>query len=203
MHVTQDVRDRAGNPLTRPRGSSPGRCVGIGGWSPSGGASHQLLRAAAPPLRRSPRPRRRSPRRRDGCTLEGAAVATIPPTLPRSSLHRRLRWSQTVILPRGSRGSPKAATTNKRHDFAKLEREYITSQISLRELCRRHGISTHSLVTVQAKQGRWPEKCEAYRAKASDAYIQHHAVNMAAREAQVRERSSTPSMRPSPSSDRT
>ena len=39
---------------------------------------------------------------------------------------------------------------NKRHDFAKLEREYITSDISIRALCRRHGISAHSLVSGQA-----------------------------------------------------
>ena len=41
---------------------------------------------------------------------------------------------------------------NKRHDFARLAREYVTSQISLRELCRRHDITAHSLVTVQAKK---------------------------------------------------
>ena len=40
---------------------------------------------------------------------------------------------------------------NKRHDYARLEREFITSQISLRELCRRHNITSHSVVVDQAK----------------------------------------------------
>ena len=31
---------------------------------------------------------------------------------------------------------------NKSHDYRALEREFITSQISLRELCRRHGVHT-------------------------------------------------------------
>jgi transposase-like protein len=76
---------------------------------------------------------------------------------------------------------------NKVRDYRALEREYVTSQISLRELCRRHGINAHSLVVVQAQKGGWQEKREQYRAKASDAYIEHHAVNMAAREAEVRD----------------
>ena len=40
---------------------------------------------------------------------------------------------------------------------------------------------------VQAKQGKWAEKREAYRARESDAFIQHHADHMAAREAEVRD----------------
>jgi hypothetical protein len=75
---------------------------------------------------------------------------------------------------------------NKVHPYRALEREYITSQISLRELCRRHGISAHSLVVVQAKQGKWAEKREAYRARESDSFITKHADRMAAREAEVR-----------------
>ena len=49
---------------------------------------------------------------------------------------------------------------NKSHDYRALEREYVTSQISLRELCRCHDVTAHSLVTVQAKKGRWQEKRE-------------------------------------------
>ena len=75
---------------------------------------------------------------------------------------------------------------NKVRDYRALEREYITCQISLRELCRRHGISAHSLVVVQAKQGKWAEKREAYRGRESDTFIKHHADRMAAREAEVR-----------------
>ena len=86
----------------------------------------------------------------------------------------------------GGRDSPKAVTLNKVRDYRALEREYITSQVSLRELCRRHGISAHSLVVVQAKQGKWAEKREAYRARESDTFITKHADRMAAREAEVR-----------------
>jgi hypothetical protein len=75
---------------------------------------------------------------------------------------------------------------NKRHDFAKLEREFVSSRISLRELCRRNAIKAHSLVVVQARQGRWAEKREAYRTRESDTFIKHHADRMAAREAEVR-----------------
>ena len=75
---------------------------------------------------------------------------------------------------------------NKVYPYRALEREYITSQMSLRELCRRHGISAHSLVVVQAKQGKWAEKREAYRTRESESFITKHADRMAAREAEVR-----------------
>jgi hypothetical protein len=39
---------------------------------------------------------------------------------------------------------------------------------------------------VQAKQGKWAEKREAYRTRESDTFIKHHADRMAAREAEVR-----------------
>jgi hypothetical protein len=54
-------------------------------------------------------------------------------------------------------------------------------------LCRRQGITAHSLVVVQAKQGRWAEKREAYRARESESFIKLHADRMAAREAEVRD----------------
>ena len=57
---------------------------------------------------------------------------------------------------------------NKRHDFAKLERESVTSQISLRALCRHQCITAHSLVTAQAKKHKWAEKREQYEAKESE-----------------------------------
>ncbi len=70
---------------------------------------------------------------------------------------------------------------NKRHQYRELEREFITSQISLRELCRRHGITAHSLVTVQARKGKWLEKREQYRAKADEAYMSRYAARQADR----------------------
>jgi transposase-like protein len=97
-----------------------------------------------------------------------------------------LRWSQTVIPPRPEAGTARRAVViNKSHDYAKLEREYITSQISIRELCRRHGITAHSLVTVQARKGKWQEKREQYQAKSSDAYIERYAARQADRQAEI------------------
>ena len=101
---------------------------------------------------------------------------------------------QTVTPARPRRGeeqpeagtAPKAVTLNKVRDYRAFEREYITSQLSIRELCRRHGISAHSLVVVQAKQGRWAEKRETYRTRESESFITKHADRMAAREAEVR-----------------
>ena len=77
---------------------------------------------------------------------------------------------------------------NKRHDFARLEREYVTSQVSLRELCRRHNITAHSLVTVQAKKGKWAEKREQYQARESDAFMSRHAARMADRLAEIQDK---------------
>ena len=59
--------------------------------------------------------------------------------------------------------------------------------MSLRELCRRHGVTAHSAVVVQARQGNWAEKRRVYRARASATFIQHHADRAAAREAEVRD----------------
>jgi hypothetical protein len=75
---------------------------------------------------------------------------------------------------------------DKVHLYRDLEREYITSQMSLRELCRKHGINSHSSVVVQARQGKWAEKREAYRARESESFITKHADRVAAREAEVR-----------------
>ena len=74
---------------------------------------------------------------------------------------------------------------NRRHDFARLEREYVTSQISLRELCRRHDITAHSLVTVQAKKLKWAEKREQYQAKESDVFMSRYAARQADRQAEI------------------
>ena len=74
---------------------------------------------------------------------------------------------------------------NKIHDYRLVEREYVTSQISLRELCRKHGISAHSVVVDQAKKGRWQEKREQYQAKESEAFMSRHAARMADRQAEL------------------
>ena len=76
---------------------------------------------------------------------------------------------------------------NRVRDYQVLEREYITGTMSLRELCRTHGVSAHSAVMVQARQGDWAEKRRAYRARASATYIEHRADHAAIREAEVRD----------------
>ena len=78
-------------------------------------------------------------------------------------------------------------TTNRVRDYQALEREFITGTMSLRELCRRHGVTAHSAVMVQARQGNWVEKRRAYRDRATSTYIQQHADRAAAREAEVRD----------------
>ena len=65
---------------------------------------------------------------------------------------------------------------------------YITTDISLRELCRKHGISAHSLVTVQAKKGRWQEKRERYQAKADESFMSRHAARQADRLAEIHDK---------------
>ena|GEM_PF-2853374 len=86
----------------------------------------------------------------------------------------------------GGRGSRKAVATNKR-DYRSLEREYITSRLSIRELCRKHDISAHSSVVVQAQKNKWAEKRGQYQAQASDVFIERHAARQADREAEVRD----------------
>ena len=54
---------------------------------------------------------------------------------------------------------------NKRHPYRGMERDYITAQLSIRELCRRHGISWHSIVADQAMKHGRAEKREAPAAK--------------------------------------
>jgi len=76
---------------------------------------------------------------------------------------------------------------NRTHDYALLEREFVTGEMSLRELCRRHGIVAHSAVIVQARRGGWAEKRRTYRARASAKYIEQRADRAALREAEVRD----------------
>ena len=76
---------------------------------------------------------------------------------------------------------------NRIRDYKALGREYITSTMSLRELCRRHGVHAHSAVMVQARAGGWMEKRRTYQARASTTYIQQHADRVAARDAEIRD----------------
>ena len=75
---------------------------------------------------------------------------------------------------------------NKVRDYRALEREYITSQMSLRELCRRHGISAHCLVVVQAQKGRRAGSARPTAPASPTPSSSTLADRMAAREAEVR-----------------
>jgi hypothetical protein len=59
--------------------------------------------------------------------------------------------------------------------------------MSLRGLCRAHGVAAHSAVVVQARREGWTEKREAYRSRASSKYIELRADRAALREAEVRD----------------
>jgi hypothetical protein len=77
---------------------------------------------------------------------------------------------------------------NKVRDYRALEREFITTDISIRGLCRKHGISAHSLVSVQARKHKWAEKREAYQQKESESFMSRHAARMADRQAQIEDK---------------
>lgn len=59
-----------------------------------------------------------------------------------------------------------------KYDYELLEREYITSDISIRELCERHGIATWSTVAAQAKKREWNRKRQQFKDKAFEADIE-------------------------------
>ena len=76
---------------------------------------------------------------------------------------------------------------NKVHDYRVLEREFVTGDMSLRELCRAHGITAHSGVVVQAKKGGWAAKRDEYRSRKDDRMIARLAEGAADREAALRD----------------
>ena len=77
---------------------------------------------------------------------------------------------------------------NKSHDYRLMEREYVSGDMSLRELCRKHNISAHSLVTVQAKKHKWQEKREQDQANESELFMSRHAARMADRLAEIHDK---------------
>jgi transposase-like protein len=57
------------------------------------------------------------------------------------------------------------------HDYDALELEYIQSDISIRELARKHDIRSYTSVAVQARKRHWEEKRQSFKAKAEEATI--------------------------------
>lgn len=79
---------------------------------------------------------------------------------------------------------------NRKHDWDKLEAEYVSSNISLRELARANGIEHHSLVMAQSKRREWARKREEFRMRAGErsfALMANDEARRRAREAQVRD----------------
>jgi hypothetical protein len=75
-------------------------------------------------------------------------------------------------------------------DYAALEREFVTGDMSVRELCRTHGIPNHSVVHEQARKRDWVGKRLAYQDQRTDrtmAKIADRRADIAAREVDVRE----------------
>lgn len=57
------------------------------------------------------------------------------------------------------------------HDYELLERQYITSEVSIRQLCAQNGITNWSTVSQQAKKREWERKRAAFKEKAFEADI--------------------------------
>lgn len=57
------------------------------------------------------------------------------------------------------------------HDYEALEREYLRSAISIRELCRRNDIKSFSAVALYAREHGWYEKREKIGQKAEEKTI--------------------------------
>jgi len=63
------------------------------------------------------------------------------------------------------------------HDYALLERQYVTSDISIRALCEQNGIKNWSTVATQAKKREWERK----RAQYKEVQFQHDIDALAQR----------------------
>ncbi len=53
------------------------------------------------------------------------------------------------------------------HDYDQLEREYIATDVSIRGLCKKHGIKGYSAVAAYSRSHGWAEKREAVRTRAA------------------------------------
>jgi hypothetical protein len=76
-----------------------------------------------------------------------------------------------------------------KYDYASLEREFVIGDMSIRELCRMHGITNHSNVHAQAKKNDWVGKRIAYQDQQQDrtmAKIADRRAEILAREVDVR-----------------
>lgn len=71
------------------------------------------------------------------------------------------------------------------HDYELLERDFITSDLSVRQLCENHGIANWSTVHAQAKRRKWLEKRKQFKDKAFEHSIEALAEKRAIKQAEL------------------
>lgn len=71
---------------------------------------------------------------------------------------------------------------NTKYDYDRLEREYVVSDLSLREMSRNHGIP-HSLLTQRSREKEWVRKRQEYRRGAAEKAVIYMADQEGARRA--------------------
>lgn len=69
------------------------------------------------------------------------------------------------------------------HDYDQLEREYIASDISIRALCKKHGIKGYSAVAAYSRSHGWNEKRDTLRTKTAARTLEKVADRMSDEEA--------------------
>lgn len=75
--------------------------------------------------------------------------------------------------------------TVRKHDYRNLEREYITTDISIRALCRKHGIKGYSSVAQFARENGWEEKRARIQGRAQDKLTERVSDQIAEAEASL------------------
>lgn len=72
--------------------------------------------------------------------------------------------------------------TVRKHDYSVLEREYITSDISIRALCKKHDIKGYSSVAQFAREHDWEGKRAKIMGRKEDKMIELTSDSLAAEE---------------------
>jgi len=80
--------------------------------------------------------------------------------------------------------------SNKKFDWTAIEQQYITGEMSLRELARMNGIANHSLVMGQSTRHDWTQKRFDFRSQRNEkaiGYLADDEAKRIAREVKVRD----------------
>lgn len=79
---------------------------------------------------------------------------------------------------------------NAKFPYDVMERDYVSSDKSLREIAREYGVNNHSLISIQSKKREWTRKRLEFRSKAAEKAVTLMATaegRRRAREAEVRD----------------